>query len=76
LILIAMLSAGQSCSKLGQEKALRAVLRFILLHIEMSQKFPSPGLEDLSEKNIGLEVQSDAGFAPMQAAQRRSILVV
>ena len=26
----------------------------------MSQKFPSPGLEDLSEKDIGLEVFSDA----------------
>ena len=31
-----------------------------------------PGLEDLSEKDIGLEVYSDAGFAPMQATQRRS----
>ena len=41
--------------------------------MKMSQKFPSPGLEDLSEKDIGLEVYSDAGFAPMQATQRRSI---
>ena len=73
LILIAMLSTGQSCPKPGHEKALRAVLRFMLLHMKMSQKFPSPGLEDLSEKDIGLEVYSDAGFAPMQATQRRSI---
>ena len=69
LILIAMLSTGQSCPKPGHEKALRAVLRFMLLHMKMSQKFPSPGLEDLSEKDIGLEVYSDAGFAPMQATQ-------
>ena len=73
MILIAMLSTGQSCPKPGHEKALRAVLRFMLLHMKMSQKFPSPGLEDLSEKDIGLEVYSDAGFAPMQATQRRSI---
>ena len=72
LILIAMLSTGQSCPKPGHEKALRAVLRFMLLHMKMSQKFPSPGLEDLSEKDIGLEVYSDAGFAPAQATQRRS----
>ena len=56
LILIAMLATGQSCPKPGHEKALRAVLRFIftLLHMKMSQKFPLPGLEDLSEKDIGL----------------------
>ena len=41
--------------------------------MKMSQKFPSPGLEDFSEKDIGLEVYSDAGFAPLQATQRRSI---
>ena len=40
LILIAMLSTGQSCPKPGHEKALRAVLRFMLLHMKMSQKFP------------------------------------
>ena len=40
VILIAMLSTGQSCPKPGHEKALRAVLRFMLLHMNMSQNFP------------------------------------
>eukprot|EP00435_Cladocopium_sp_Y103_P031730 s2733_g8.t1 len=60
--------SGGSLKFLGHENALR-VLRFLVNHMKCSQVFPSPGLE----QNIGLEVYSDAGYAPMQATQRRSI---
>ena len=73
LILTALLATGQSAPRPGHENALRAVLRFLVNHMKYSQVFPSPNLEDLTGQNIGLEVYSDAGFAPMQATQRRSI---
>ena len=73
LILTALLATGQSAPRPGHENALRAVLRFLVNHMKYSQVFPSPGLEDLTGQDIGLEVYSDAGYAPMQATQRRSI---
>ena len=71
LVLVGLLSTGQASPKPGHEKALRMVLRYLIIDMKVRQRFPTEGeLPDYAET---LLVYTDAGFAPMWSTNRRSI---
>ena len=53
------------------KKCLRAVLRYLMSDMDVALRFPS---EELALPDVkGLEVYTDAGFAPMKSTGRRSV---
>ena len=64
LILVSMLGTGQAQPFETHEKCLRAVLRYLMTDMDVALRFPS---EELVLPDVkGLEVYTDAGFAPMR----------
>ena len=71
LILVSMLGTGQAQPFETHEKCLRAVLRYLMSDMDVAWRFPS---EELALPDVkGLEVYTDAGFAPMKSTGRRSV---
>ena len=71
LILVSMLGTGQAQPFETHEKCLRAVLRYLMSDMDVALRFPS---EELALPDVkGLEVYTDAGFAPMKSTGRRSV---
>ena len=71
LILVSMLGTGQAQPFETHEKCLRAVLRYLMTDMDVALRFPS---EELALPDVkGLEVYTDAGFAPMKSTGRRSV---
>ena len=71
LILVSMLGTGQAQPFETHEKCLRAVLRYLMTDMDVALRFPS---EELVLPDVkGLEVYTDAGFAPMKSTGRRSV---
>ena len=70
-ILILWLASRQAKPTPSFEKALRATLRFIKTQLSVWQKFPSEELT--SPIPCGLELYSDASYAPLRSNGRRSI---
>ena len=66
-----MLGTGQAQPFETHEKCLRAVLRYLMTDMDVALRFPS---EELALPDVkGLEVYTDAGFAPMKSTGRRSV---
>ena len=66
-----MLGTGQAQPFETHEKCLRAVLRYLMSDMDVALRFPS---EELVLPDVkGLEVYTDAGFAPMKSTGRRSV---
>ena len=71
LILVSVLGTGQAQPFETHEKCLRAVLRYLMSDMDVALRFPS---EELALPDVkGLEVYTDAGFAPMKSTGRRSV---
>ena len=71
LILVSMLGTGQAQPFETHERCLRAVLRYLMSDMDVALRFPS---EELTLPDVkGLEVYTDAGFAPMKSTGRRSV---
>ena len=71
LILVSMLGTGQAQPFETHEKYLHAVLRYLMTDMGVALCFPS---EELALPDVkGLEVYTDAGFAPMKSTGRRSV---
>ena len=71
LILVSMLGTGQAQPFETHEKCLRAVLMYLMTDMDVALRFPS---EELVLPDVkGLEVYTDAGFAPMKSTGRRSV---
>ena len=71
LILVSMLGTGQAQPFETHEKCLRAVLRYLMTDMDVALRFPS---QELALPDVkGLEVYTDAGFAPMKSTGRRSV---
>ena len=74
LILVSMLGTGQAQPFETHEKCLHAVLRYLMTDMDVALRFPS---EELALPDVkGLEVYTDAGFAPMKSTGRRSVQVL
>ena len=74
LILVSMLGTGQAQPFETHEKCLRAVLRYLMTDMDVALRFPS---EELALPDVkGLEVYTDAGFAPMKSTGRRFLFQV
>ena len=75
---ISMLSVGQAKPQLRHERGLKQLTRYVLATANARMVFPSPYVEeclppDDTRAHHGLNVMTDASFAPMSALQRKSV---